>query len=102
MEKREIVLPQSYIEIIRKIFLPYTSKIKKIILFGSRATGKAKPYSDIDIAIVGELSAEELTEIRELFEESSLPIEVDVILYSEISSNLLKNHIEKFGVEIKV
>ena len=102
MEKREIDLPEKYIEIIKQIFSPYKSKIKKVILFGSRTTGKAKPYSDIDIAVVGDLSSGELAEIRELFEESSLPVEVDIILYSEISSNLLKNHIEKFGVEVKI
>lgn len=50
--------------------------------FGSRVTGKAKPYSDLDLAIRsrdGLLGFERLAMLREAFAESTLPIRVDVV-----------------------
>ncbi len=49
--------------------------------FGSRVCGGAKPYSDLDLAVVGKarLSIAELGALREAFEESSLPMRVDVV-----------------------
>jgi predicted nucleotidyltransferase len=102
MEGREIDLPEKYLEIIRKVLSPYREKIQKVILFGSRATGKSRPSSDIDLAIEGDLTGKDLANIKISFEESSLPVEVDVVLYNKIQSELLKKHIRRVGVEVEV
>ena len=49
--------------------------------FGSRAAWTAKDYSDLDLAIVGAgpLEWRTLGRLREAFEESSLPMRVDVL-----------------------
>lgn len=49
--------------------------------FGSRATGRCKPYSDLDLAIGGEqrLSPALYAELCEAFVESDLPFKVDVV-----------------------
>ena len=57
--------------------------------FGSRVTGNAKPYSDLDIALLGpaRLPIGRLAALRETFQESELAIRVDVIDWHAISEN---------------
>ncbi len=49
--------------------------------FGSRVAGTAKSYSDLELAVVGEqpLSRTVLGELQEEFQESDLPIRVDIV-----------------------
>ena len=49
-------------------------------VYGSRATGNPKPFSDLDLAVDAgaPLSLDVLAELRESFDESSLPFKVDV------------------------
>lgn len=53
----------------------------KAILFGSRARGDARQWSDIDLAIESDndLPPEILSALREAFEESHLLLNVDVV-----------------------
>ena len=57
--------------------------------FGSRVTGKTKPHSDLDIALLGpaRLPLGRLAALREAFAESELPIRVDVIDWHAILEN---------------
>ena len=57
--------------------------------FGSRATWTAKDYSDLDLAIVGKgpLDWRTLGRLKETFEESSLPMRVDVLDWHAISES---------------
>ena len=57
--------------------------------FGSRATWTAKDYSDLDLAVVGEgpLDRRTLGQLKEAFEESSLPMRVDVLDWYAISES---------------
>ena len=60
--------------------------------FGSRATWTAKDYSDLDLAVVGEgpLDLGSLGRLKEAFEESDLPIRVDVLDWHGISESFQK------------
>lgn len=53
----------------------------KVWVFGSRASGHAKPYSDLDLAIDAghRLSLDETAALAEAFGESDLPWKVDVL-----------------------
>ncbi len=53
----------------------------KVWAFGSRTTGRAHQYSDLDLAIDAErrLSLDELASLREAFSDSDLPFRVDVL-----------------------
>ncbi|MBN8536560.1 MAG: nucleotidyltransferase domain-containing protein [Deltaproteobacteria bacterium] len=67
-----------------KEILKDSMKFKKtfsIFVFGSRASGKHKKYSDIDLWIdcEPELDSRELNLLRERCEESNLPIKVDIL-----------------------
>ncbi|MDE2844989.1 MAG: restriction endonuclease subunit S [Chloroflexota bacterium] len=57
--------------------------------FGSRATWTAKDYSDLDLAIVGSgpLDRRTLGRLKEAFEDSELPIRVDVLDWHSISES---------------
>lgn len=56
-------------------------------VFGSRVTGKAKPHSDLDLALVTEqpLSWETRVALEEAFSESDLPIRVDLVDWATTS-----------------
>jgi predicted nucleotidyltransferase len=63
-------------------------------VFGSRATGKAKTFSDLDLAVERSLTSSEKASIACDFEESDLPFKVDLIALNSISHSF-KTHIEK-------
>jgi uncharacterized protein len=50
-------------------------------VFGSRATGRARRYSDLDLAIDAgrRLTVDEMAILREGFDDSDLPYRVDVV-----------------------
>lgn len=54
---------------------------REVRVFGSRVTGKAKPFSDLDLAIMGDepLPLETRARLEEAFSESDLPWKVDVL-----------------------
>lgn len=68
--------------------------------FGSRVTGKAKPFSDLDLAIMGEtpLDFRQLSALKDAFAESTLPIRVDVIDWAATSAAFRKIIERKFEV----
>ena len=54
---------------------------REVRAFGSRVTGKAKPFSDLDLAVMGDepLPLETRARLEETFSESDLPWKVDVL-----------------------
>ena len=59
---------------------------KAVWAFGSRATGRrVKRFSDLDLAVEGRLDIIESFGLEEDFDESSLPIKVDVVQLGSIS-----------------
>ena len=61
----------------------------EVWVYGSRATGAAKPYSDLDLVIVGKapLSVRSLALLENAFEESDLPFRVDVADWASLSES---------------
>lgn len=55
--------------------------------FGSRVTGKARKYSDLDVVILGKNLLNEIvfSQLREAFSESDLPFKVDVLDWHSIN-----------------
>lgn len=76
-------------------------QIERIVLFGSRAKGCATERSDIDLALFGSnVSRLVVGELRSRFEESALPVSVDVVAFDLVVHEKLKEHILRVGVEI--
>ncbi len=60
--------------------------------FGSRVKWTAKDYSDLDLAVIGSsrLDLGEMRRLTETFEESNLPIRVDIVDWYTISEGFKK------------
>ncbi len=75
----------------------------KFYIFGSRAKGTNKEYSDIDIAVKCDdekISADILGKLLITFTDSTLPYEVDIVDLNAIDENF-KTLIENDLVELK-
>ena len=77
-----------------------TPAITRAILFGSRAKGTAKHYSDIDFAIEGSLNERQIAEVAMKLEELPLPYKFDVKSLASIRHLPLKEHIDRVGITI--
>lgn len=57
--------------------------------FGSRVKGNAKPYSDLDLAVITKqpLSLETHANLVDAFSESDLPWKVDIVDWAATSEN---------------
>ncbi len=60
----------------------------EVRVFGSRINGSTKPYSDLDLVIVGEdkIDNQQLSDLREALVESDLPFRVDLLDWTQISA----------------
>ena len=82
------------LDIIHSVLAPYAEYIDCVGLFGSRATGTARPNSDIDLVLYGHLDDALEARIWTLFDTSKLALKVDVNAYALITYLPLKEHID--------
>ena len=68
---------------------------ESVSLYGSRASGTYRSYSDIDLVLFGDVAEETIDRLWTCFHESSLPCKVDVNAYHLISYPPLKAHIDR-------
>ena len=80
------------------IFRKY-SGIRQVILYGSRAKGKYREGSDIDMSLKTDdtFTRTDLLHIAGDFEDSDIPYFVDVSIYEKLSNPDLKTHIDRVG-----
>ena len=76
-------------DLIQDVFGVHTDL--KVFLFGSRATGKQRKYSDIDLALQSKDQTlnQKITILRNKLDESSLPYKVDLVNWDEIINDYL-------------
>jgi predicted nucleotidyltransferase len=81
----------AHLEIVKRILRKHVPGAK-VMAFGSRVTGTAAAYSDLDLAIKTErgLDFSVVGNMRMDFEESSLPFRVDILDWSAISPEFRK------------
>ena len=73
-------------------------KVRKVILFGSRAKGNFRTGSDIDLALVGEdIDHEELLRIYNDIDDLGLLYKVDLLHYEEKRGTPIVEHIDRAG-----
>lgn len=75
-----IILEPNHLQIVKAILKQQIPR-RKIVVFGSRANGTPKKYSDLDLCVMGKkpLSLKQQADLREAFSESDLPIRVDIV-----------------------
>lgn len=85
---------------LRDVFAQY-SHIGQAILYGSRAKGTYKPFSDVDITLVGhELTREDLNSILLAIDDLLLPYQVDLSILHKLKNEALIDHIRRRGIVI--
>ena len=82
------------LETIRAVLAECDDEITQVDLFGSRATGKHRSHSDIDLVIHGTVREAAIDRLRTLFIESNLPVSVDIFNYDGITCLPLKEHVD--------
>ncbi|WP_238458057.1 nucleotidyltransferase family protein [Alkalihalobacterium alkalinitrilicum] len=77
------------------------TEIDQAKIFGSRALGNYKSGSDVDIALLGqEITDRTIDELSELLNEVyPLPYFFDILHYSALNNQKLKEHIDTVGIE---
>jgi uncharacterized protein len=65
---------------------------REVRIFGSRATGTAKLHSDIDLVIMGDepLTVTTMRILRDAFDDSDLPFQVDLVEWAGTSEEFRK------------
>ena len=83
-----IDLSPNHLRTVRQILAEHVPACE-VRAFGSRVTQSAKKYSDLDLAVVSvtALDRSTLARLKEAFEDSDLPILVDVLDWQEISQS---------------
>jgi predicted nucleotidyltransferase len=78
--------------IVRAILAQHVPPGVSVAVFGSRATGKARRYSDLDLALQGggPLPPSLLADLAEAFDESELPWKVDLLDWAAANEGFRK------------
>lgn len=75
--------------------------LEKAVVFGSRATGKHKPNSDVDIALYGDgVGFGAIFDLEDALYEVGFPHELDILLVSIIQDERLKAAIDRTAVVV--
>jgi len=94
-------LPEHELEQVQAILRQYIPG-RAVWAFGSRATGSRmlKRFSDLDLAVEGKLTWEERAGLEEAFDESPLPIKVDMVELGLVDAEF-RERIEKDFVVVQ-
>ena len=95
----ETGLPSAVLEQLRSVFVRYP-ELTAVRLFGSYATGRATPRSDIDLATVGITDLRQVSRLALDLEDLPIAQKCDVQAYESISYGPLKQHIDQRGITI--
>ena len=71
----------------------------EILAYGSRVRGNSRCYSDLElVAFAGPMQSSQAYNLREAFEESDLPIRVDLFLWDELPDSFRRQIEREFAV----
>ena len=75
-----IALPAELRRLVLNILRANLPQSTKVWVFGSRATGRARRYSDLDLALDAgrRMTLDEIARLTEAFSDSDLPYKVDL------------------------
>lgn len=90
-------LPEKLLDRLKNVFSEF-EEIDKVVLYGSRATGRFREGSDIDLVIYAEgLTNDDYTRLMDRIDQLNSPYKFDVSLHHQIDSANLSAHIKEFG-----
>lgn len=85
---------------VRDVLAPLAPRLARAALFGSRATGRWRPNSDIDLVLFGDVTDADVDRPWTLFDESALDVSVDVVRYGSHLHPPLREHIDRCAVTL--
>lgn len=95
-----IGLPLENVEALLRVFGEYP-KVRRVILYGSRAKGCPRPNSDIDLTVdAPDMNLRELLAIENRLDDLLLPWKIDLSLLHQIENPALREHIARVGVDL--
>lgn len=95
-----IGLPESAMAAIRRVLATYP-EVEAAILYGSRALGRHRPASDIDLTLTGHaIGNATLARIDADLDDLLLPWVIDLSALAAIRHPALLAHIERAGVRL--
>ena len=80
---------------LRSALAPHADRIERVDLFGSRATGRARPNSDVDLVIRGDVDEALVDRLRTLLAEAPIALTVDIVADGLVDSPGLAAHIAR-------
>lgn len=94
-----IDLNPKHLKTVQAILAMYIPEYE-VRVFGSRVKWTAKEYSDLDLAVVGStpLGLKQMRKLSEAFEESNLPIQIDLVDCHSVSDGFKRVIAEKYEV----
>lgn len=96
-----LALSERHAQMIEQVLLEHVPD-RPVWAFGSRTFGRARRYSDLDLAIGGDAPMDALLayDLEEAFDKSLLPIEVDLTDLNEVDARF-KLRIEPFFLPVQ-
>jgi len=81
-----IDLTPGQLETVRRLCAAHAPEAR-VLAFGSRVRGTARPYSDLDLALAADapIDARRIEALQDALAESDLPFSVDVADYRRVS-----------------
>ena len=87
-------LPDKAIASLQQLFSTHP-QIEQVKLYGSRATGRFRPESDIDLTLIGaSLNWPDLAQIENEIDDLLLPWKIDLSLFHLLDNPALRQNIE--------
>lgn len=80
-------LEPRHLDVVKAILAAHVPSCE-VRAFGSRVTDSARKHSDLDLAIIGPgpLDFKTMGDLREAFQESDLPMRVDLVDWHSVST----------------
>jgi len=94
-----IKLEEKYLSEVRNILSRHLDKNAEVYVFGSRVNGNHKQYSDLDISVNAgglKMQSQLLTAIKADFDNSLIPVKVDIVDINGISEEFKAIILKKF------
>jgi type I restriction enzyme S subunit len=84
-------IPREWLNDVKDVLARHIPGVE-VRAFGSRVTGRAKRYSDLDLVVMAPspLDGKTMALLKNAFDESSLPIKVDIVEWAAVSESFQK------------
>ena len=90
-------LPEHAIQAIQQVLAAHP-EVEQAVVYGSRALGRQRPASDIDLTLIGPaISFNTLAQIEAELDALLLPWMIDLSRLADLSHPPLRDHVERVG-----